>query len=63
MTSFKVHAGIDYADKRAEAGDVVSDLPSSSIAWLVEQGIVEKIESEKPLSKSEPKSPNSGDDE
>ena len=63
MTSFKVLAGIDYADKRAEVGDVVSDLPSSSIAWLVEQGIVEKIESEKPLSKSEPKSPKSGDDE
>lgn len=63
MTSFKINAGIDYTDKRAEAGDVVSDLPSSSIAWLVEQGIVEEVEFEKPLSKSEPKSPNLGDDE
>lgn len=63
MANYKVHTGIDYADKRAEPGDVISDLPNSSTAWLIEQGIIEKIETEKPSSKSEPKSPKSGDDE
>lgn len=65
MSNYKVHTGIDYAGKRAEPGDVISDLPNGSIAWLLEQGIIEKIESTtpKPPSKSEPKSPKSGDDE
>jgi hypothetical protein len=63
MTNYKVHAGIDYEGKRAEPGDIVSDLPNKSIGWLVEQGIIEQVESVKPPIKSEPKSPKSGDDE
>ena len=57
MTNYKVLTGIDYAGKRAEPGDVISDLPNRSIAWLLDQGIVEKNENEKPPIKSEPKSP------
>lgn len=47
-----VNVGLDYAGKRAEAGDVIDDLPSKSASWLVEQGIVSPLEA-----KSEPKSP------
>lgn len=61
MTNYKVHTGIDYAGKRAEPGDVISDLPNKSIGWLMEQGIIEQVESVKPP-KSEPLSPKSGDE-
>jgi hypothetical protein len=44
MTTYNVLVGIDYNDKRAEAGDVVSDLPSKSISWLLEQGLIELAE-------------------
>lgn len=65
MANYKVLTGIDYAGKRAEPGDVISDLPNRSVSWLLEQGIVEKIEGNtpKPPSKREPESPESGDDE
>jgi hypothetical protein len=29
---------MDYGGKRAEAGDIVDDLPSGSVKWLLEQG-------------------------
>ncbi len=46
MTSYRVLNGLDYPDgtggeKRAEIGDVVTDLPASSIPWLLEQGHIE----------------------
>ena len=34
-------AGLNYKDKRVEAGDVVSDIPRESIKWLREQGYIE----------------------
>jgi hypothetical protein len=35
--------GIDYPpNKRAEAGQIVSDLPKDSIPWLLESGIIER---------------------
>ena len=43
MASYKVLQGIDYKDKRAEAGDVVDDIPAKSVKWLVDQGIIEKV--------------------
>lgn len=44
MASYKVLVGIEYPpNKRAEAGDVVSDIPSQSVKWLLEQGIVEVV--------------------
>lgn len=46
MATYKVLNGIDYPpNKRAEIGDVVSDIPSSSLKWLLEQGIIEVVES------------------
>jgi hypothetical protein len=40
---FRVLAGMNYGpnEKRAEAGDVVDDLPAESIDWLKEQGYIE----------------------
>lgn len=43
MASYKVLTGLDYGDKRAEAGDVVTDLPTKSVAWLKEQGLIEEV--------------------
>lgn len=44
MANYNVLVGIDYGDKRAEIGDVVSDIPSKSVAWLLSQGIVQLVE-------------------
>jgi len=41
MTAYKVLRGIDYLNKRAEAGSVVDDIPAKSTVWLLEQGIIE----------------------
>lgn len=60
MATYKVNAGIDYAGKRAEPGDLVTDLPPKSLPWLLAQGIVEPVE-EQPTKPREPKSPNKGD--
>lgn len=39
---YKVLQGIDYPPaKRAEAGDVVSDLPKEAIVWLLASGAIE----------------------
>lgn len=43
MASYKVLVGLDYGDKRAEVGDVVSDLPTKSVSWLKEQGMIEEV--------------------
>ncbi len=62
MAQYRVLQGIDYPpNKRAEAGQVVSDLPPSSVKWLLESGIIEdaskpakKIEEPKEEPKAEP---------
>jgi len=42
MAQYRVLSGIDYPpNKRAEAGQVVSDLPPQSINWLLESGVIE----------------------
>lgn len=47
---YKVLQGIDYPpNKRAEVGQVVSDLPKDSIPWLLESKIIERIEVTKPI--------------
>ncbi|HSW64403.1 MAG TPA: hypothetical protein VLH56_14010 [Dissulfurispiraceae bacterium] len=44
-TKYRVLAGMDYPpDKRAEPGDIVSDLPAKSVGWLLEQGYIEPVE-------------------
>lgn len=45
MASYRVLTGIDYPPgKRAEAGEVVDDLPGKSIKWLVACGAIEKAD-------------------
>ena len=46
---YEVLVGIDYPpNKRAEAGDMVSDLPKDSIPWLLESGIIKAAPNKKP---------------
>jgi hypothetical protein len=45
VAKYRVLVGLDYPpNKRAEAGDEVSDLPSSSITWLLADGLIEAVE-------------------
>ncbi len=45
---YRVLVGLNYptprGEKRAEAGDVVDDLPKKSLEWLLRQGHVEEYE-------------------
>ena len=63
MIAYKVLRGVTYGNKRADAGDVVTDLPPSSVEWLVEQGLIEATEP-KPSkqAKREPVSNDEGDE-
>ena len=52
MANYKVNVGINYPpDERSEPGDIVasSALPSKSIKWLVEQGIIELVGAPDPV--------------
>lgn len=52
MAQYRVLSGIDYPpNKRAEAGQVVSDLPPQSVKWLLESGVIE--DASKPAKKVE----------
>ncbi len=67
MATYRVLIGIDYAGKRAEPGDIVTDLPARSVTWLTAQGIVEpaadNASAEPSTSKQrERKSPSKGDE-
>lgn len=43
--AYRVVTGLDYPpDKRAEAGDVVDDLPPKSVKWLLKQGLIEETD-------------------
>lgn len=53
MPKYKVLVGLDYPPgKRAEAGDVVDDLPGKSIKWLRDEGIIEPVD--EPAAKGKP---------
>lgn len=46
---YRALVGLNYPPaKRAEAGDVVSDLPEKSIKWLLKAGKIEKAGSPPP---------------
>jgi hypothetical protein len=50
MARYRVLQGIDYPpNKRAEVGELVTDIPATSIPWLVECGIIE--DADKPTKK------------
>jgi hypothetical protein len=63
MTAHKVLRGITYGSKHAEAGDVVTDIPEQSVAWLLACNIIEPADAPKPSKKpkSEPVSDSKGD--
>lgn len=44
--SYRVNVGLNYGpdDRRAEPGEVVSDLPSASIKWLVKAGHITPVD-------------------
>lgn len=52
MATYRVLVGLDYG-KRAEAGDIVTDLPAKSVTWLVSQGLIEKVDAGDTPSKPE----------
>jgi len=55
-TTYKVLQGIDYPPKkRAEAGDIVDDLPASAISWLLEAGAIERVATPKKSVSDSPK--------
>lgn len=67
MPQYRVNVGIDYAGRRAEPGDLVDDIPTRSVKWLLEQGVIEEATKTAPVkTQSEPpKSPEpkrKGDD-
>ena len=50
MARYRVLQGIDYPpNKRAEVGEIVTDLPAQSVKWLLDTGIVE--DADKPTTK------------
>ena len=49
---YEVLVGINYPpNKRAEAGDIVSDLPKDSIPSLLDSGIIKAVSTKKPATK------------
>lgn len=53
MAQYRAVVGIDYPpNKRVEAGELVSDLPATSIKWLLESGSIELADGKQ--SKKEP---------
>ena len=56
MASYRILTGVEFGDpsKRYEAGDVANDIPTKSVSWLVEQGIIELADDSKKSKKAEP---------
>ena len=40
---YRTLTGLEYAGKRVEAGQVVEDLPESSVGWLRQGGFIEQV--------------------
>ena len=52
MATYRALTGLEYGDKRIEAGELVSDLPTKSVSWLLSQSLIEVVESEEPTKRS-----------
>ena len=66
MANYRVLVGVNYRDQRAEPGDVVDDLPRSSVGWLRDQGKIELVGKESLVQELEPELDEyevAGDDE
>lgn len=42
--AYRALTGLNYGDKRVEAGELVDDLPEESVEWLLNDGHIEKVE-------------------
>lgn len=42
-TKYRALVDLYYLDRHAKAGDIVSDLPTSSVKWLREDGAIEPV--------------------
>ena len=47
MAKYKVLTGIEWGNRRAEAGEIVDDLPAKSIKWLRESNLIELVDGSK----------------
>lgn len=53
---YRALVGLDYPPgKRAEAGDIISDVPEQSVKWLVKQQMIEPAD-------KQPRPPKDGED-
>ena len=43
MTTYKALVGIEFKDTRLEEGEESSNIPSSSVTWLISQGLIEEV--------------------
>ena len=42
--SYRVRIGMEYGGVRHEPGEIVTDVPADSVAVLLEQGAIERVE-------------------
>ena len=43
-TKYKALVGLNYNDKRVEAGEVVDDIPKDSVEWLLESNCIKEVD-------------------
>ena len=60
MTEYLVKSGLNYptateSNKRAEPGDVVSDIPATSVGWLLAEGHIAEVAA--PVAEAPPAAP------
>ena len=41
---YVVKVGINYRDRRAEPGDVISDLKAGEAEWMLADGVIEEVD-------------------
>lgn len=63
MAKYKVNSQLFYNGKTADVGDVVSDLPSNDIKWLVERGDIELVKASKKTTAHQFDEAEEGDDD
>lgn len=42
-TEYKALVGLNWKNRRVEAGEVVDDIPSDSVEWLLESNCIEEV--------------------
>ncbi len=42
-TRYEALVGLNYGDKRVEAGEVVDDVPADSVEWLLESNCIKEV--------------------